>query len=1007
MSLKTLHKSFAAFLFLFSLIIYLDTVAPTLSFWDCGEFIACSVIMGVPHPPGSPLYLLIGHLFSNLPFGDIGWRVNLISVLVTALSVMLLYLTAVRLIRLYRGPERSLVDGLINYGGAAIGALVLAFTHSVWFNAVEAEVYGISMFFTAIVFYLIVRWADEADEPGSDRWLLLIAYITGLAIGVHLLNILAIPAIALVIYFRKREFTWSSFLVMLALSGAGFAVVYPGIVKYLPATFQISAVIPVIIFLAVGAGAWYALQTKQRIAFLALASAFLIILGYTTYGSIFIRSQLDPPIDENNPDTIERFLSYLNREQYGDVPIMTRRWNNDPNYSSEADFFWGYQVNYMYNRYLLWQFVGQEGDFQGAGVDFSKFYALPLLLGLFGLAYHVSRDRKRALVVLTLFFMTGYAIILYLNQDNPQPRERDYAYVGSFYAFAVWIAIGAQALLEWLAKVGRDRRARVYVLGGLVLMTLALPVNMLAKSYRMHDRSGNLVAWDYSRNILETCAPDALIFTNGDNDTFPLWYLQEVMGVRQDVRVVNLSLLNTGWYIKQLKHMDPQVPISFSDEYIDRYLDQHDMTALRKRYWPKNDPKKPTVLSIPTPDGGTIAWDVPATMHLPTGQGDTGEPNFLRVQDIMIIDIVATNQWKKPIYFAVTVSNSNMIGLRDHLTMEGLAFRLNPVKGQEIDPELMRRNLLVTYKDYYRNLDNPDIHYDDNVYRLLQNYRSAFLQLATYYLERNLPGTAVYHGANPPEQTLASFDQLSDHDKVLFILDSMERYVPEDVIPINADEITLHLGRLYADLGRPEELRRRMDRLASQPNLPADKRYRYGAVYLQWLGDTAAAEKQFQQVLTRNSGLEERLQVATAYAQMKMYDQARGLLAEVSMQPLDAEGQLRVGAVYLQIDQPEQAEKIFQEALQKDPGTGTMLKVATAYYQAARFAEAERMFRQIMARDPNNGHAVGGLLQIFDRQGDAVKAVQLLEGWVASHPNDTGARNQLEQYRRRLASGAP
>jgi len=974
MDLKVLHRIIASVLFVFTLTIYLSTIAPTLSFWDCGEFIACSVIMGVPHPPGSPLYLLVGHMFSYLPFGDPGWRVNLISALVSAFCVVLLYLTIVRLIRIYRGQEESLLNALITYGGGVVGALTFAFTHSFWWNAVEAEVYAASQFLTAAVFYLIVRWADEADDPRSDRLLLIIAYITGLSIGVHLLNILVIPAFALVIYFRKQKFAWSSFFMMVGIAAAAFIVVYPGIIKWLPATFQASALIPLLIFGAVALGAYYALKQRRRIAFLALASTFLIILGYSTYATLYIRSSLNPPIDENNPDTVPRLLYYLNREQYGDVGILPRRWNNDPNYRSEADFFWRYQVDYMYNRYFLWQFVGQEGDFQGAGVRFSEYYALPLLLGLWGLAHHVAKDRRRALVVFTLFFMTGYAIILYLNQDNPQPRERDYAYVGSFYAFAIWIGIGAQGLLEWASGLRKKKGDLPVAAAALGLLLILLPINMLAKNYHLQDRQGNFVAWDYSRNILETCEPNAILFTNGDNDTFPLWYLQEVMGVRKDVRIANLSLLNTGWYIKQLKHDEPKVPMTFSDDYIDRYLDQHDMTALRMRYWPKNDPKRPTVIRLETPDGGTLEWDVPATLHLDTGPGDTGEPNFLRVQDIMIIDIVRAAKWKRPIYFAVTVSTSNMLNLRDHLTMEGLAFRLNPVTGREIDPDKLRENLLVKYRDHYRNLDNPGIHYDDNVYRLLQNYRSAFLQLATHYLDTNRPGTATYNPLHPLQETLATFDQLSDRDKVLFILDSMEKYLPESVIPINQDEIVLHLGRLYSDLGRPDELRKRLQRLASEPELTAEKHFRYGAVYLQWLGDTAAAQKQFDAVLEQDSSPEMKLEVATAYRQMQQKERAVALLDEVRSGPMESDLALRLGTSYLQMGMDDVAQQIFQDMLLKNP---------------------------------NDGSAVGGMLSLYEHKQDYTNAVQLLERWVAAHPNDTQAKRRLEQYREKASGGTP
>jgi tetratricopeptide (TPR) repeat protein len=975
MDLKTLHRVIAAFLLIFSWIIYLSTVAPTLSFWDCGEFIACSVIMGVPHPPGSPLFLLTGHLFSLIPFGDVGWRVNLISTIVSALTVWLLYLTIVRLVRFYRGKEETLLDGWIVYGGSAVGALTFAFTHSFWFNAVEAEVYAASMFLSAIVFYLIVRWAEEADDPASDRLLLIIAYIFGLAIGVHLLNILAIPAIALVIYFRRWKFTWSSFFAMLAITLVGFVMIYPGIIKYLPATFKISWSVPVLIFIGVLLGCYYTLKARQRVAFLVLASTFLIILGYSTYGYIYIRSSLNPNIDENNPDTIERFLAYINREQYGDVGIFPRRWNNDPNYSSEADFFWRYQIDYMYNRYFLWQFVGMEGDFQGAGVKFSEFYALPLILGFWGLAHHVIKDKRRALVILTLFFMTGYAIIIYVNQDNPQPRERDYSYVGSFYAFAVWIGIGAQGLLDQLREMGRKKKnPRLLVAAGLALLLLLLPLNMLAKSYRGQSRKGNYVAWDYSRNMLETCAPNAVIFTNGDNDTFPLWYLQEVENIRKDVRVINLSLLNTGWYILQLKHTEPKVPMTFSDDYINRYLDQHDMTALRMRYWPKNDPNKPTTIRLATPDGGEMVWDVPATLHLSTGPGDTGEPNFLRVQDIMIIDIIRAAQWKKPIYFAVTVSTSNMLNLRDHLTMEGLAFRLNPEAGKEIDPDRLLENLLVNYRNYYRNLDNPKVHYDDNIFRLLQNYRSAFLQLATYYLEQNQTGTIPYNRNSSIQESVNQFADFSSRDKVLFILDCMEHFMPEDVIAISQDEIVMHLGRLYADLGRPEELIKRLNRLTAKPNITPEQRFRYGAVYLQWAGDTAAADRQFSLALKDNPDPAMKLEVATAYRQMGRNDEAEKLINEVRSKPLTSDLEMRLGSAYIQMGQLDQAEQLFREMLMKNP---------------------------------NDGSAVGGLLLVYERKRDYPAAVQLLRDWTTVHPNDVQATRRMQQYQRMLAEGSP
>jgi hypothetical protein len=407
-SLKNMHRGIAAFLLVFSFIIYLATVAPTLSFWDCGEFIACSVIMGVPHPPGSPLYLMAGHLFSWLPFGDLGWRVNLISPIVAAITVMLLYLTLVRLVRFYRKKEETFMDGLIVYGGAFIGAATFAFTHSFWFNAVEAEVYGATMFLTAVVFYMIIRWVEVADDPQSDRWLLIIAYMLGLAIGVHLENILTIPVIALIIYFRKFKFSWTGFFLTILVTVLGFFTVYIGVIKWLPASAKLGILVPVLIVLGIAAGCYYTVKNHKRLATLIMVSMLLLVIGNSTYGYIFIRSSLNPPIDENNPDTLDRFLYYVNREQYGDIPLFTRRWNNDPNYTSESDYFFRYQIDYMYNRYFLWNFVGMEGDFQGAGVKFSEFYALPLILGLWGIAFHVMRERRWAMIIFALFFMTGH-----------------------------------------------------------------------------------------------------------------------------------------------------------------------------------------------------------------------------------------------------------------------------------------------------------------------------------------------------------------------------------------------------------------------------------------------------------------------------------------------------------------------------------------------------------------------------------------------------------------------
>jgi len=441
---KMLNRIIAAVIFVIGLVIYGITVAPTTSYWDCGEFITCSYILGVPHPPGAPLYILIGRVFTMLPFfEDIGLRVNIISSLVSALSIMFAYLIIVRLLREWKGTPQSVEEKLTVYVGGIIGALGFAFTDSFWFNAVEAEVYAVSMFFTAIVVWLIMVWVEKADEPMSDKILLLIAYLIGLATGVHLLNILALPTIFLIVYFKRAELNLTTFSLWAAGGVAAFAAIYPGIVKGIPWIlddygFWALAVLALALVFAT----FYAVQNQRRLMSLILMSITLVALGYSTYTMIYVRSGMEPAINENNPSNPERFASYMNREQYGDIPLTERRAP-----------MWEYQVKKMYIRYFGWQFIGKGTTYGSDGyiaetLSTKGLMGLPFIVGLIGLFFHFQRDRKRASAVLTLFIMTGVAIAIYLNQEDPQPRERDYAYVGSFFAFSLWIGIGASAVME-------------------------------------------------------------------------------------------------------------------------------------------------------------------------------------------------------------------------------------------------------------------------------------------------------------------------------------------------------------------------------------------------------------------------------------------------------------------------------------------------------------------------------------------------------------------------------
>ncbi len=740
------NRIVALLIFLIALTVYFLTAAPAVSFWDCGEFIACSFKMAVPHPPGAPLFLLLGRIFSLLPFAhDIAFRINTISVISSALTIMLLYLTIVHLVRAWKGKLENDSEWLTAIFSGVIGSLTFAFSHSFWFNAVEAEVYAMSMLFTSLLVWLILVWAEKSDEPGNERYLLMIAYFIGLAIAVHLLNVLALPFVAMIFYYKKFDFNLKSFLIMTAVTAVVMLAVYPGIVKYIPKLTRVIGFPGLALaFLALLWAAWWSLKNGKKVYAVALASIILIMIGYSSYGSIYIRSNLNPNIDENNPETLEKFISYIEREQYGDHSITDREgvWKTSPNarkYTSTSDYFWNYQVNKMYNRYFLWNFVGLSSD--EANVDFGKFFMLPLLLGLFGIYWQFRRDPKRALAVLALFFMTGLAIVLYLNQPDPQPRERDYSYVGSFFAFSIWVGLGFAGIIDMLKEfVFKDvKTIKLSVLyTSFALLVIAVPGQMLAKDFHRQDRTGNYVAWDYSYNMLQSCEPNAILFTNGDNDTFPLWYLQEVEGIRTDVRIVNLSLLNTDWYIYQLRDMKPKVPMRMSNGEIDhvgvRPWKERKMSikvpAETARRYHDAYVKQYKTANLTIPD--EITFDVKPAVNSQYG-------GLLRTQDMMIMNIITANQWKQPIYFAVTVPRSNMVsGLANYFRMDGLVMKLVPYKNWELSDREMKKNLLEVYQ--YRGLNDPSVYLNSNILSLLQNYRHAFVQLADFYSRTNQQG---------------------------------------------------------------------------------------------------------------------------------------------------------------------------------------------------------------------------------------------------------------------------
>ncbi|HTY37095.1 MAG TPA: DUF2723 domain-containing protein [Bacteroidota bacterium] len=798
MSHKKMNRIVAGGVFLVSFVAYMATLSPTVVFWDVGEFCAASFSMQVPHPPGAPLFLLLARLASMVPFvSDVAVRMHFLSGFASALSCAFLYLLSVKFIVLWRGVPASTYDRILVYGSAVVGSLSLAFSPTFWFNAVEAEVYGMSMLFVSGIILLGMRWYERAENEGGDLYLLFIAYILGLAVGVHLLAILALFPVMLFYYFRYHEFSVASFLKFGIAALIVFGIVYPGIVKELPSLLdgefggtrsELFTAIPVVLICAAIFGVYYSIRKHNRLLNIALLSFLFIVLGYSTYATVYIRANAHPPMNENDPSTLARLVSYLNREQYGEAPLVDRRWNNEPEqraaaakYTSDLDYFLKYQLDHMYLRYFGWNYVGSEGDFKEAGVNWRQLYGIPLFLGLIGAFYHWRRDPKMAAVASAAFLVMGLALVIYFNMQEPQPRERDYFYVGSFFIFSMWIGMGVLALADWIKE--RYHEGVKHELLGYSILALAIvfvPANMLRTNYHQANRTGNYVAWDYSYNLLQTCDQDAILFTNGDNDTFPLWYLQDVEGVRRDVRVVCLSLLNTNWYVRQLKHAEPYgtkaVPIATSDAEIEH---------LGPREF------QPRVVKLPVPGDVMRSYSVEGTASSldthPQGKGETDTISFympntlqfgsvkaIRVQDFLVFDIIASTNWQRPIYFAMTVSPDGQIGLKDYLQMEGLAFRLVPKKGSSYISNLnepkMREEFFKETKQFsktpatgflWRGLQDSTTYFDEDVRRLMTNYRQALLLLSQYYAAKGLTS------------------------KVTEPLDRMEQIVPRHVIPMD------------------------------------------------------------------------------------------------------------------------------------------------------------------------------------------------------------------------------
>jgi len=906
---------------------YLMTIEPTTSLWDCGEYIASSYKLEVGHPPGNPVFMVMARFFTLFAGGNtahVAAMVNSMSALASAFTILFLFWSITHLARKIMIKNEndfnvSRIAAVIAAG--AVGALAFTFSDSFWFSAVEGEVYASSSFFTAMVFWAILKWEDVADEKYANRWIILIAFLMGLSIGVHLLNLLTLPSIVLVYYFRKYDFSWKGFMISLGISLLLLTLllfgIMPGVVTIsskldmffvnrlgLPANSGMifhfillmvffilairstysssdnvktavfaagallltgvwvisgSAILNLLVLAAIGGYIWYIAGKNRVVLNTFLTAVMVIMIGYSSNAIIVIRAIANTPLNENQPENPFSLLYFLNREQYGERPLFRgpyynapvtdykegkpkyvlengkyvisahnlvreydprfitlfpRMWSDQsehepvykewgkikgipisvtnrsdekeiirkPKFSENLRFMFTYQFGYMYLRYFMWNFSGKQNDTQGTGGavngnwitgirfldeprigtsdmspdmknDTSRnvYYLLPFLLGIIGLFYQINRDYKNWWVIFLLFLMTGAAIIFYLNQYPNQPRERDYAYAGSFYFFAVWIGLGVLALFEALSKLTGEKIAAP-VAGALCF--LAVPVIMGSENWDDHDRSGRYLARDVAFNYLNSCAEDAILFTNGDNDTFPLWYAQEVEGQRTDVRVCNLMLLNTDWYINQMKrktYESDTLPVTLP---VKKYYDgiNNQVYIVEKTKDPVdistvidwvNSNNKATKVQISATE---ILDVIPSrTIRIPVDSAKVIASGTVKPEDadkivpyidiklkgssilksqLIVLDILAHNNWERPVYF-VTGYHSDALGLEEYFQLEGLAFRLVPVKSENkswvdygrIDTDILYDN--VMNKFVWGGANNPEVNLDYNHIRTL------------------------------------------------------------------------------------------------------------------------------------------------------------------------------------------------------------------------------------------------------------------------------------------------
>lgn len=974
---QKLNNLFGWITFAIASVVYLLTIEPTASWWDCGEYIATAFKLQVGHPPGAPLFQMIGRFFSLFAFGDVShvaMMVNIMSALCSSFTILFLFWTIVLFARkFFTSPETMTpAEHYTTFAAAFIGSLAYTFSDTFWFSAVEGEVYAMSSFFTAISFWAILKWENVADEKHSYRWLVLIAFLIGLAIGVHLLNLLVIPATCMVYYYKKFKPTKTGMLVTFILSILILAfvmfIIIPWVVQLsgsMDILFVNSFGLPfntgTIFYFAllIGLIIWGLIYTRKKgktvLNTIILAFSFILI-GYSSFIMLVIRANADTPINENAPKDAVSLLSYLNREQYGDFPIFHGQYYNapiidysdgkpyyqkdtksgkyvviderkgtipvyDPRFTTlfprmwsnqrkgAADFYqrWGgpgvpvevtgndgnpttlnrhtfgenlkyfftYQINHMYIRYFMWNFSGRQNDIQGSGsseegnwitgIPFldkmrlghdqmnlpdsrqnrgtNKYYLLPLILGLIGFFFQLKRDSKGTMIIGLLFIMTGLAILVYLNQQPYEPRERDYAYAASFYAFTIWIGLGVIQLIQWAQK-----KLKGYLPVALVfVVTLLLVPGIMAKeNWDDHDRSGKYACRDFAADYLNSCDPQGILFTNGDNDTFPLWYDQEVEGIGTNVRVVNLMLSSGPWYINQLyrKTYDSEpIPFTLSKEqyrqganeiivYYDMgikgYVELKDLIEFIKSDNPqtyltfqngekmKFFPSKKVKITVDS--AACVKYGI-VPKHLHGKMVDsicwTIKANQLYKNDVMLLDLLASNDWKRSLYFAAPSSVNHVAAIDSFCMVQGWVYKFMPVKADSADyiqgmggVDAITSYDILQNKCKWGNLSDPHVYVDPESLNNTIRPRTNIMRVAK---------TLIAEGKK--EQAIA-------------VMDTYIKNFPDSKVPF--DMYMLPYAEFYYEAGAIDKANRLMERLAEISSQNLDYYYSFTGAYRQY-----------------------------------------------------------------------------------------------------------------------------------------------------------------------------